>query len=235
MFKSLHDFYTSREWCKFRLQVINDRMTPNGDVLDEVTKEPITKKYNIILHHIEPLTEENVFDFNISLNPDNIMIVSIATHNRLHNKLRNNGYVQKEVYLVYGPPCAGKSTFINEVKEQGDLLVDIDRIRQCISGCDTHIITPRLNSIVFGIRDYLMDAVKVRQGKWNKAYIIGGFPLSSERERICKTTGAKPIYIECDKEECIRRLKNNPDNRNINDWIEYINAWFDRYTPPLDD
>ena len=232
MFKSLHDFYTSREWCKFRLQVINDRMTPNGDVLDEVTKKPITKKYDIILHHIEPLNEENVFDFNISLNPNNIMIVSHRTHNKIHNKL---GYSNKEVYLVYGPPCAGKSTYIKEVLEQGDLLIDIDNIRQCVSGCDKHITVPKLNSIVFGVRDYLMDAVKVRNGKWNKAYIVGGYPLLSERERICKETGAKEIYIECTKEECIQRLKDNPDNRNIDDWIKYINDWFDRYTPPLYD
>lgn len=230
MFKSLHDFYTSREWCKFRLQVINDRMTPNGDVLDEVTKKPITKKYDIILHHIEPLNEENVFDFNISLNPNNIKIVSHRTHNKIHNKL---GYSNKEVYLVYGPPCAGKSTYIKEVLEQGDLLIDIDNIRQCVSGCDKHITVPKLNSIVFGVRDYLMDAVKVRNGKWNKAYIVGGYPLLSERERICKEIGAKEIYIECTKEECIQRLKDNPDNRNIDDWINYIKQWFDRFTPSL--
>lgn len=222
---SLYEFYRTKEWEKFREIVIAERMTDEGLILDEVTGKPITKRYDIILHHKIHLTEENVNDRNISLNPENIQIVSHRTHNLIHEKF---GYKRKEIYLIYGSPCSGKSTYLDSVKQRGDLIVDVDRIRQCVSGMNTHEIVPSLNSVVFGIRDYLMDAVRTRQGKWNRAYIIGGFPLISERERICKQTGAQEIYIESTKEECLRRFDEKPDGRD-KEWKRYIEEWWERY------
>ena len=87
MFKDLFSFYRSREWEKFRQMVIAERVHDDGFVYDEVTEQPITKAYDIILHHKIELTEENVNDYDISLNPQNIMIVSHKTHNYIHNKL----------------------------------------------------------------------------------------------------------------------------------------------------
>lgn len=136
--------------------------------------------------------------------------------------------------MIYGSPCSGKSTFLSSVVQRGDLIVDVDRIRQCVSGQETHIITPALNTVVFGIRNYLMDCVKYRTGKWTRAYIIGGFPLISERERIINETGARDIYIEATKEECLERLHASPDFRNISEWEKYIEDWwmkFDRCNP----
>ena len=86
MFK-LFDFYRSKEWQRFRDIVISERMHDDGFVYDEITGKPIVKKHDIILHHKIELTEDNVNDYSVSLNPDNIMIVSHKTHNAIHNKL----------------------------------------------------------------------------------------------------------------------------------------------------
>ena len=64
----LYSFYRSKEWEDFRKLVINERMTEDGYILDEVTGKPITQKYDVILHHKEELTEENVNDVMVSLN-----------------------------------------------------------------------------------------------------------------------------------------------------------------------
>ena len=226
---TLYSFYRSQEWEQFRSVVISERMK-DGVVYDEITGKPILKPYDIILHHTEFLTEDNVNDRNISLNPDLIQIVSHRTHNLLHNKF---GYERKEVFLIYGSPCSGKSTYLASVMQRGDLIVDVDRIRQCVSGLETHEIVPALNSVVFGIRDLLMDAVKTKNGKWNRAYIIGGFPLISDRERICRMTGAREIYIASTKEECLARLENDPNGRDKSSWKQYIDEWWQRYSPPV--
>ncbi len=226
---TLYSFYRSQEWEQFRSVVISERMK-DGVVYDEITGKPILKPYDIILHHTEFLTEDNVNDRNISLNPDLIQIVSHRTHNLLHNKF---GYKRKEVFLIYGSPCSGKSTYLASVMQRGDLIVDVDRIRQCVSGLETHEIVPALNSVVFGIRDLLMDAVKTKNGKWNRAYIIGGFPLISDRERICRMTGAREIYIASTKEECLARLESDPNGRDKSSWKQYIEEWWQRYSPPI--
>ena len=227
MFSNLSEFYRSEEWRTFRQVVINDRMNEDGFVLDEETGKPIVKAYDIILHHIEELTEENVFDYNISLNPDNIKIVSHKTHNIIHNKL---GYKVRQVFLVYGAPLSGKTSWVEDNKAEGDLVIDMDSIWECISGCDRYIKPKRLNAVAFKVRDTLLDCVKYRLGKWNACYIIGGYPLQSERERLCKELGAREIYIEATKEDCLSRL----DERG-EEWQQYIDNWFEHYTAPMNE
>ena len=229
MFKDLFSFYRSREWEKFRQMVIAERVHDDGFVYDEVTEQPITKAYDIILHHKIELTEENVNDYDISLNPQNIMIVSHKTHNYIHNKL---GYSHREVYLVYGAPLSGKSTYVKNAMNPGDLVIDMDSIWQCISFQKRYEKPARLKSVAFRIRDSLLDTVKYRFGKWNNAYVIGGYALQSERERLIKELGAREIFIESTEEECIQRLEASDDGRDKDEWRGYIRNWFETFGTP---
>lgn len=231
MFHDLSDFYRSDEWRSFRDVVIGERMKDDGYVYDEVTDKPIVKAYDIILHHKIELTEDNVHDYNISLNPDNIMIVSHKTHNYIHNKL---GHSKREVFVVYGAPLSGKSTWVHDNANEGDLIIDMDNIWQCVSGCDRYIKPKRLNAVVFGMRDKLLEIVKYRVGKWNNAYIIGGYPLIGERERLCKELGAREIFIDTSKEECLMRLEMSEDFRNKDEWKKFVEDWWRKYTPHLE-
>ena len=226
---TLENFYTTKEWLLFRLSVMNDRINEDGQIICAHCGKPIVHTYDCIAHHKIYLTETNVNDVMISLNPDNIDLVHHVCHNQIHNKL---GYVYKQVYLVYGSPFSGKSTFVKENMNVGDLVVDIDSIWQCVSGCDRYIKPDRLRSNVFGIRDTLIDMIKYRTGKWNNAYIIGGYPLISERERLCKRLGAREIYIESSMEECMLRLDACTDDRDRKEWKGYIEQWWSTYRAP---
>ncbi len=231
MFRNLFEFYRSKEWEDFRKVVIAERVRDDGFIYDEYTNKPIVKAYDIILHHKEELTEENVHDYNISLNPDNIMIVSHKSHNIIHNKL-NSSNAYRKVYLVYGAPLSGKSSWIKENMMEGDLVVDMDSIWQCVSNCEKYIKPKRLNAIVFKMRDTLLDSVKYRLGKWKTAYIVGGYALTAERERLCREMGAEEIFIDTPKEECLRRLEADEVRSNLEDYRNYIERWFEEYTPP---
>lgn len=223
---SLYNFYRSREWEKFRQVVINERTKPDGYVYDEVTNEPILKPYDLILHHKIELTEENYTDRDISLNPDNIMIVSHRTHNKIHNKL---SYSHRQIFIVHGSPLSGKSSWVKDNMNEGDLIIDIDNIWECVSGCDKYIKPNCLKTIVFSVRDNLIDCVKYRKGKWLNAYVISSLPFKNERDRLADQLGARIIHIDTDKETCIKRLYNNPDGRDIKQWISFIEDYFEQY------
>ena len=226
MFNNLYEFYHSDEWRTFRQIVIDERTASDGFVYDEYTGKPIIKAYDIILHHKAELTEENVFDYNISLNPENIMIVSHRSHNYIHDKL---GRKSRMVYLVYGAPLSGKSTYVKDSMSEGDLVVDMDSIWQCVSGCDRYIKPNRLRSVVFRLRDDLIDMIKYRFGKWSNAYLIGGYPLQSERERLMQELGAREVFIDTSKEECIERLAADSE-RDTEEWLRYIDDWFEKFS-----
>lgn len=224
----LSTFYQSDIWVNLTRSIRAERINAEGFNICEYCRKPIVKAYDCICHHKEYLTEDNINDVEISLNPDNIMLVHHKCHNIIHNKL---GYSKRGIYIVYGSPLSGKSTWVNTVKSEGDLILDIDSIWQCVSGCDRYIKPKRLNAVVFGIRDKILDDIRYRHGKWCNAYIIGGYPLQSERERLSKELGAELIYIESTKEECLNRLY-TCDDRNIEAWERYINDWWHKYGPP---
>lgn len=229
MLFDLSTFYWSKQWITFTQSIRSERLTGDGFNVCEYCGKPIVKMYDCICHHIEPLTEDNVNDVNVSFNPDNIMLVHHKCHNIIHNKL---GYSKRGVFIVYGSPLSGKTSYVNDVKAEGDLIIDIDSIWQCVSGCDRYIKPKRLNAVVFGVRDKLLEDVKYRHGKWTNAYIIGGYPLISERERLSRELGAELIYIDTSKEECLKRLYELNDGRNILEWEQFILSWFEKFNPP---
>lgn len=227
---TLDTFYKSKEWVNLIKSIRLERVNSNGDVICEECGEPIVRAYDCIGHHKEELTEQNVNDAMVSLNPDNVMLVHHRCHNRIHKKFYY-GEDTRQVYLVYGSPLSGKTTWVNEVKSDGDLIVDIDSIWQCVSGCERYKKPAVLNACVFGVRDYLIECVKYRRGKWRNAYVVGGYPLISERERLCRELRAREIFIDTSKDECLRRLAECNDGLDIGQWTGFILDWWKKYNP----
>lgn len=224
---TLYEFYRSKQWQELIQLIRLERLNAEGVNICEHCGKPIVKAYDCICHHDIELTEENVNNAEISLNPANIKLLHHRCHNRIHRKLCID---ERKVFLVYGSPLSGKSAFVKDNAEPGDLIIDIDNIWQCISGCDRYTKPNRLRSNVFIIRDSLLDMVRLRTGKWQCAYIVGGYPLIGERERLCKSLGAVEVFIDTPKTECIERLENDTSGRDKTEWQKYIDSWWRDYS-----
>lgn len=226
---TLKTFYKSKEWEKLiailKLERINKE---DGILYCEHCQKPLIHKYDIIGHHKTELTEANVNDVNISLNPDNIALIHFSCHNEIHQRF---GYEQQKVYIVYGSPLAGKTTFVKENSSKDDIVLDMDNIYNMINfNNNKYMKSNRLKSNVFIIRDCILDMIKCRTGKWRNAWIIGGFPLPMDRKRLMDATGAELIHIDTNKEECLKRLYNDPERQQvIEEWESYINDYFNKY------
>lgn len=228
MWYSLSDFYRSKEWTDFRKVVIAGRLV-NGLSVCEYCHKPIVKPYDLILHHIEPLSLQNVNNLAISLNENNIQTVHQACHNAIHNRW---GSYTRHVYLVYGAPLSGKTVWVNGVATKDDIVVDVDSIRQAITGGKAWDRSNRVNDNLFGVRDCLLDMIRYRRGKWINAFIVGTYPYTGERERIAKELQAELLYIEATEQECLNRLMMLDDGRDKKEWEEFIRNWFRIATPP---
>lgn len=228
MYNTLSEFYTSKEWQDFRVVLIAQRTRADGFVYDEITGKPIVKAYDIILHHKIELTLENVNDANITLNPENIQIVSFKTHNAIHNRF---GKWTRHIYLVYGSPLAGKKTYVQERAGIHDLIIDTDKIYACISNNPLYIKSGRLYDCKQHVEKAMLECVKNKIGKWVNAFIIGSTPYAfkAQRERFCVEYGAEEIFIDCDKETALQRLASVQDGRDVAEWGKYIDTWFTRY------
>lgn len=210
---TLNNFYRSPEWERLRTGLMLERVDANGDVICEHCHKPIVKAYDCIGHHKTPLTEANVNDYAVSLNPDNVALVHHKCHNIIHNRF---GTYTRHIYIVYGSPCSGKTTFVNERALKDDLIIDIDRIFEAINNGRSN----RLYDNVMQVYRLLIDMVKTRNGRWVNAFIIRGFPLKGERERLAAMLDAELVYIDTDKETCLERAyKRAPEyDKFVLDW-----------------
>lgn len=216
---SLGTFYNSREWRGLVDILRQERTGADGILRCEECGEPIVRRYDCIGHHVIELTEENVNDAMIALNPENIRLIHFRCHNAIHRRFVT--YVRR-VFLVYGAPCSGKTTWVREVAEADDLILDIDRLWEAVCVSDRYHKPARIRENVFGLRDCLIDQIRVRAGKWRSAYVIGGYPLRSERDRMCGLLGAEAVYIDTDEATCIARAETD-------EWRGFVRDWFAEY------
>lgn len=223
---SLYDFYRDDPWLNLLKILKLERVDAQGNIICAHCGKPIIRKYDCIGHHVIELTEENYTDANISLNPDLIELIHHKCHNKHHNKLYSGN---RQVFIVYGSPLSGKSSYVSEVMTEGDLVIDMDSIWQCVSGQPRYVKPQRLRSVVFSVRDNLLESVKYRRGKWLNAYVIGGYPFQAERERLVDTLGAREVFIDTPYEECVKRLMECED-RDRKEWEKYIGDWWLQYS-----
>ena len=226
MWLTLKQFYNSKEWIDFRLRIIADR----GVTCSEC-KKLILEDKDLHIHHIIELTLMNVNDYNISLNPSNVKVVCHECHNKIHKRFGHQEHKERGVYIIYGPPCSGKTTYVLNHKQDEDIVIDMDRLYEAITLLPRYNKPDKLRYNVFALRNTLIDNIKTRYGGFNSAWIIGGYPNKYDRERLAKDLGAEVIHIQATEEECLDRLNNCNDYRQYykSEWKKYIRKWFEDF------
>ena len=220
----LKTFYASDKWQRFRLLMIDER-----GLKCEHCGNKVVRASELTLHHKKELTPENVHDVSISLNPDNVILVHHECHNEIHKRF-GDANKSKQVYIVYGPPLSGKKTFVGSNITRGDLVVDMDRLYEAVTMMPYYDKPDQLYRNVMSIHNQLVDNIKTRFGKWNNAWIIGGYADKHKREKLANELGAELIFCNVSKEECLRRLSEDEDRQYRQDeWAGYINKWFESY------
>lgn len=213
--------YNSQAWIDLRKTLIAER----GSRCEHCGRIiPDTK--DVVADHIVELTPENAHDPMIALNPQNLQLLCADCHHAKHHRF---GYRTQDVYLVYGSPCAGKKKWTKHAMFRGDIMVEMDTLYAAISGCVLHDKPDNIKQVVFRARDSIIDAIATRLGDWSAAYVIGGFAARAKRESLAKKLGAKMVFIECDKSECLLRAEGmGPFASQMK---KYIEKWWREYEP----
>lgn len=235
-YKTLASFYAGDDWSACKARVLNERIK-GGAVYCEHCGEIVLKNFNpreknnagaMVFHHKRPLlTVADANNAAVSINPQNIAILHWQCHNVVHSRFTGqNTQPEQKVYLITGAPCSGKTTFARDRMQAGDLLLDIDDIWQQLSGRPRYEKPPQIKPLVFATRDAQEEQVRMRAGTWRNAFIIKSLPLSMDRTRAAERLGAEVITLETSKEECLARLRNNPQGRNVEEYEKHINNYF---------
>jgi hypothetical protein len=222
-FDPIHAFYCRKEYLGLSQRM---KMESGGKCAMCGRIFPLSE---LRTHHITELTIDNVDNVAVALNPDNIIVICHDCHNEVHNRF--GSAKTKQVYIVHGAPCAGKTSYVQQVATRNDLILDFDRIHQAICCCSLYDKPDATKGIAFDIRDLMLDRIKTRTGKWHNAYIIGCYPSNYDRERLAVEYKAQLIHIDTSKEECIMRCRSSIERSTICDaYVGYIEDYFRKFT-----
>jgi hypothetical protein len=242
-FRSTAEFYRSKEWADCKAQVLHDRLAKSKDgvIYCDLCHKPIVSAFNpseknnrgaIVFHHVIFLTNQNVNDASISINPENIQVLHWRCHNAIHQRFGFGGVPEKKVYLVTGAPCSGKSTYVRERAEGGDVVLDIDDLWEAVSGLPRYQKPKALSPIVFSLRDNLRDMIARGVGSWRNAFVIGSLPSPVDRDREAdryRAFNVEVVTMETSEAECLDRLNREPKGRDKKEYEKFIREYFQRF------
>lgn len=232
-------FYKSKAWADVRTAALirDGGMCQNPGCMNPAEE----------VHHVIELTPENIKDPRVALNLDNLKSLCKDCHfaehrHKLHanervDKILTNGYyydngVMKftKVHIVSGAPAAGKSTYIDKHKEPGDLLIDLDKIKDAL-GQPRESKYSNLTGLALNLREYLYGLVADRDSliDCKHVWIAATLPNKFERESLAKRLDAEVIQLEVSKAECHKRVAN--DNKRMDK--DYEHKTVDKYFKKL--
>jgi len=115
---------------------------------------------------------------------------------------------QLHATLVCGPPASGKSSYVRDNAEKGDLVWDLDEVvRTLTHGLDTHEISVTTREVVRKVRATVIEEIaKASRNPKNeieRAWVIWSLPKMHVRRSMAGKLGAEVVVFECPAEQCV--------------------------------
>lgn len=134
----------------------------------------------------------------------------------------------KSVFVINGPPGAGKTTWALQKMTPGDMLIDMDFLCAALGGTtelyNDHapVLGPAL-----AMQETLYQTIEQRKGEWQSAYVVTASPDKNAVAALVRRLGAQLVMIETPLDECISRIES--DGRRIGKqslFVDLAKQWF---------
>jgi 5-methylcytosine-specific restriction protein A len=207
-------------WRKFRLQYLSKHPLC-ADCEEEGKVTPATE-----VHHEKPILEYPELKY-AECNLKGLCECHHAKRGAGFWKSRELRRLAKDITLISGPPASGKSTYIKQQAQPGDMIWDYDEIMKSLTGQEMYYRPDWGMSLCMAIRDTLYDYID--KSTTIKAWIISSAPKKSQRQIIRRRFDANVIVMKPSIEICIERI--NKDNRRKDKqlWNDAIRQWYKDY------
>lgn len=238
-------FYHSKAWELARNSIYQRDMG--------LCQKCLTEKNETVpgeeVHHKIFLRPSNINDPNITLNPDNLILLckdchigihKATTHKKRKRIVMNGTYINEEgqlqkqkIIIVHGAPASGKTSYVKEHMNKGDMVVDFDLIKESISMCFNRDVPETLLDTAFEIRELLYRLIEERKVDARTIWVIGTLPTRKQRsELISRLHADEVIHIEATIDECIERMLKDESRTDKEKQMQIIDGYFGYYQPP---
>jgi len=134
-----------------------------------------------------------------------------------------------EATIVCGPPGGGKTYYVREHANRGDVVVDLDVIGAALTvGAKPHAVPEHLLRFALAARDGVLRELRAPKG-CPRAWVIGCLPSKRERNELAQSLRAKIIMLAVNAEECIKRIQSDSSRDKSKDWKKLVREWWENY------
>ncbi|MEB4860612.1 HNH endonuclease [Priestia megaterium] len=217
-------FYSSLSWINLRNR--KKRKNPLCEVcLEEGRLTPVE-----IVHHLTEVKD----DWSQRLSIDNLQSVCKAHHHKIHFSVDGKKYTKlkkvrepmkdSKVTIVNGASGSGKTTYVQDHIEHGDLVIDIDYLWMAVTMLDMYDKPQHLTDIVLAMRN---EACRVLQSKMDKGIRAWIITTAKDVDELKRMFNAEVITLDTGRDKCIERILS--DTRRVGSTDKHIglvNQWY---------
>ena len=138
--------------------------------------------------------------------------------------------------MVWGSPGSGKTTYVKQHMHAGDMVVDLDYIKQAISLQGKTASISNLMPVALDIREHIYDLISKRDIiQTETVWVVAGLPKHEDREYTRRRLRPNDmVHINSDMERCIEQAMSDTERHDKDIQVKIIRKWFDDYQePPL--
>ena len=141
----------------------------------------------------------------------------------------------RRVTIVAGPPAGGKTTWVREQAQSGDLVIEWEAIVEALIGEPTRSQDEPTRELVGAMRQAAIEklAEQVEVGDAVRAWVIIGAPSMKERQELAERLKADVVVVLCELSEGRSRIE--ADASRPDEQMAALERWWDAYEPQKGD
>lgn len=133
----------------------------------------------------------------------------------------------KKIVIIYGPPCAGKTTYAQREMTDMDVVYDFDALTRAMSCNPLHMRADHPAKVIARkLRKTFLDALN-ECPESSTAYVLCLWPMDWMVRRLFYRSAAVEFLPLCpDHATCMARLDGDTQRPDKDAWAELIDQWF---------
>lgn len=131
------------------------------------------------------------------------------------------------IYIVYGAPCSGKTTYVQQNIKDNDIVWDWDAVEFSFNGLSYQEKNQNINRFMKRVRRLFIDECIINTSVSDKWIILTNLnqKLIDELDAVDEI---KIYQMQTSKEECVSRLSATA-RKDKDELLQVIEDWFKKY------